>query len=486
MGHRSAGSTLLEIIIAATILVMVMGLVINALLSARGHEANAAALDDLSRDAERIRVRIQHELSRSGWHIPDGTTSESGESHIDPASGRLRGGSWLSADDRQIRYYPYVLGDAASLRNDAYFKHARIHPTLRVDAAAVAASLASATGAAADLLAQGFGAPVVDWYASYLKPDQRLVFLTALTYDPVRPCMTELDLANPAAPGDVAVEIAAYQRHLTLRTPPVLHFGSNTNSDLADWMTPSNHAVLNRSATVVMYPSPISWDGSAWQMRPALSSGDRAGVEYDAAGNPLAYGRPFDSGYLIDDANGSMRIVPQWDVTEWRGSTFPDARADAERQGGPLHARPSSEEVWRERMFAVVRSPLGAGYLGRLVLAYKGPVAGRQLGTGIGQHISADTSSGWAFIIDDIISDNVVRVAFDTYRTDRYAPTDDGNLDINQVRVRVFLARPDQVQHLAMKRLLTFTVTMRAKSAEQQRIDDSILLGTERPGLTRN
>ena len=67
-----------------------------------------------------------------------------------------------------------------------------------------------------------------------------------------------------------------------------------------------------------------------------------------------------------------------------------------------------------------------------------------------------------------------------------YAPTDDGNLDINQVRVRVFLARPDQVQHLAMKRLLTFTVTMRAKSAEQQRIDDSILLGTERPGLTRN
>ncbi len=476
MRSRSAFS-LPEIMIASTILVVVFGMVVTVLVSTNQHEASSATQDDVAESAEKIRRMITADLSLSGWHVPDGTTSDPdgdagpllGYSALETAgadAGRL---TRVLAADRQRRYYPYVIGTGTgqgplgaieSRENPTFFAHAQIAPALRVDTLRLGAAMSATMAPGADIDALGATAAAVrSFFASYTAPSQSLIYLRAFTYDG-----QNVLVADPIA-GPTAQERQNYERYLALGASdrgdlPQDRFTRPDNSDLALWTSPGNHAAIG-----VLFPSPVAENATsgAWTVR--------SGIAVSATGAQLeAYGRPFEAGYLVTGSDGTVRIQPQWETVDM-----------------PTHRRPLDEEVWRERMLTVVRSPRG-GFHGRLVRASKllRTTPARPTGSGLGQSITDPAVPGqWEFVVDRVISDSVARVVFDTYRTERFASTDQPRLDINHVRVRVYLTRPDFAVRSTQQRVLSFIVTMRAKNTEAQRADDALVLGTESPGFPR-
>jgi hypothetical protein len=143
-----------------------------------------------------------------------------------------------------------------------------------------------------------------------------------------------------------------------------------------------------------------------------------------ANGPPLdSYGRDLLGGYLDDRSSGSTLIRPKWDTMR---SVSPDP---------VLNITPSN---LRSCMYAVVPGPPGS--CGRLVRAVRaqigvpGQPAGGS-GNTIGNWISRDQATGIGMVIDAVLSDHVARIVFSTRRHD-------ASLQLNQVRVRVWLAAP--------------------------------------------
>ena len=93
----------------------------------------------------------------------------------------------------------------------------------------------------------------------------------------------------------------------------------------------------------------------------------------------------------------------------------------------------------REYMYAVVPSPF-SGFGGRLVRAFSVDFSNypdRGEGGRPGQWIARRDNVG--FVVDKVLSDDVTRIVFDTYRTD---PRSDkqGRVGLNEVRVRLYMA----------------------------------------------
>ena len=135
----------------------------------------------------------------------------------------------------------------------------------------------------------------------------------------------------------------------------------------------------------------------------------------------------------------------------------------------------------------MVRAP-NDQFLSRLVRAHKErlPSGGLPVGVEVAQQLTgATTTDDEVLVVDRVLSDNVVRITFDTYRTDLLLTSDAGRLDVNQVRVRIYLARLDRIQNTVLTKVVSTTLTMRAKNTETQRADDLVLLGPNRPGFPR-
>lgn len=455
------GFSLPEVIIASAILLSVMAAILQSLVSAKSYEATAAALDDLAADSERSLRAIAEDLTLSGWHIPDGTTSTPPSPDVPETAletsgsdaGRLSGDLGI---DRTRRYFPYVAGsgsgtsvggDTVTRTNATHFPHAALHADVVLDPtvhpAPLATQLAALRAPTADIDGISGATTAATWYRSFTQPSQSLIFLRVFTYDGIN----EFDLSLPEA-----TRRSLYGAYLGSRGP-VLQFGSSNDSDLATWKGAGNHAALQvRYASAVYEASP-----GEWTLR-------------DGIDGAKAYGVSLESGFVVTANDGTLRLQPQWETID-----------------PPTYQKPTSEDEWREYIYTVVR-PAYSTSLGRLVRASKivlgtpAPPVGVELGQRISAGGGADAE---AFVIDRILSDNVVRITFDTYRTDRMSATDQGRLGVNQISVRIYLAREDRVQHTILTKVAAATFTMQAKSTEAQRLEDLALLGPNRPGFPR-
>lgn len=440
--------TLIEITMATVILSTVMAIVLQFTVSARTHEASAAAQDDLAEDVLKISAALSDDFSLSGWHIPDGNTSGSaaglGEKAIETALGSLT--DQLDVDRRR-RYYPYVIGEGEGIPpggatanmprgNATFFNHAALATAIKPDLVAAAAYLETSTSnSVGDLAQAASGATgVLPWYGTFAKESQSLILLRCFTYDGT----------NALEHSDVARE-AKYQAYMNALGMPQIRFGGTTTADRSQWSTAGNNDTLG-----ILHASGIYEDYGNWIAR---------------IGDDTPYGVHLESGYVTTARDGSLKVYPQWETVD-----------------PPNHERPADEEEWREYLYTVVRSPR-SNRLGRMVRAHKHRLDTTTLtvGSEIGNSISSSprtTGSGqYVYVIDRVLSDNVVRVVFDTYRTDRIGPEDSGRLDVNQIRARLYMARPDlRGDNRVITRVVSLVLTMRAKNTSEQRNEDAALL----------
>lgn len=216
--------------------------------------------------------------------------------------------------------------------------------------------------------------------------------------------------------------------------------GSAFSGTTGAWQVPGNQANLG-----VLFPS--GWIESSPNVFTPR-------VDADSDGKPdTPYGVTLAGGWL-DTSTGDLRIMPQWETVE-----------------APTYTAVNDDEL-REYTYAVV--PTTQGY-GRLLRAYKRryastPTVQTAPPYNLGAVIAASGSYG--MVVDRILSDNVVRVIFDTCRTE-------GSLAVNQVRVRLYLARQALTRdRMVFYRTLETTVTMRTKNNEYWSDQDRARIGS--------
>jgi hypothetical protein len=286
---------------------------------------------------------------------------------------------------------------------------------------------------------------------------------TAFDYTWRDPSMVDLQLP-PGLPGDAAdattnftpAQRDAYLASFYARSQELIYLRIATGPWQA---TMDPHNVLfekfedgdwedltdaNRSALNVLYPN--GWEeyppGSG-QYRP------RPEIDVDADGIPeIPYGRIIFGGEL--QASGTdVSIVPQWETIDQ-----PDYDS-------------TTADVWREYMYAVIPSNFGVG---RLVRAQKVKMASETapvVGNEVGQFITP-TSGTYGMKVQEVFSENVARIVFETFRTD-------DTLEVNQVRMRIYFARPSlQNPNVIITKVEDVIMAMRTRSSES---DVSVDLG---------
>ena len=157
----------------------------------------------------------------------------------------------------------------------------------------------------------------------------------------------------------------------------------------------------------------------------------------------------------LNAASGTISVALQW-----------------EENGNPSFQAQNDADL-RMFTYAVVPTPNGTG-IGRLVRAFvRTQTSAPVMGTEPGQAIAY--ASNMAVIVDSVLSNNVTRVVFDTARHD-------AALEVNQVRMRVYLAK--QVigtQDLIVSSLVETTFAMRAKNNNADQGLDTANIGMPLP-----
>lgn len=389
--------TLVELTISLVILSAVTILTIESLVSARQLQGLASAEDEVNREAARIIEAMSVDIAESGWWFPDENLLPVG----------------LTAD-RAAAYFPYVhqqaLGAATEGLHTVFTYHARPESAVRILPGRFvgrANLLGHLRGGPADGETK-FGADRTGYLTSHYARSQELIFVRQATMGWT---------ADPSA------------RSLpTLRFPEYAPDGTTlidwSNDAGADYSNPGN---ANRIAAGVLMPS--AWERNPlgptpFQRRAYDADGDGAvavdeGVAIVAGSrvHPTPYGLALPSAKLTSATQ--LTLENQWE-------TIDQPNYDPNTLAQPL----------REYTYCVVPSPIG---MGRLVRAYTtrndAANAARPVGVDVGQRLPQSDAAPTRFlVVDQVLSDEVVRVVFDTFRTDP-------DLLINEVRVRLYLAR---------------------------------------------
>jgi prepilin-type N-terminal cleavage/methylation domain-containing protein len=416
------GFSLLEMAVAMVIFVAVLSAVLEFTLTTKQIGSLGEAEDDLNAEAVRVLQTIGTDISQSGWHFPDVAT-------VNVLADTFAG-------DRTQRYYPYVIqqdDDTGTAGNDEGLGGAFPHVTRSGDMVFIPIVPITATkeplpGTPGDAathfhpLSPGEAALYRD---SYYARSQELIFLRQVGNGWVQ---------NPRE----------YQA-------PTLNFGDIDQYKIAD-----NHAnigvafpngwieVRNLAGKIISYdrrpPPPLT-----------APDNERVGFAWKSGTLvPELYGIPVENGRLVYE-EGEVRIDPVWETVDAPDYLPMEANTDQ-----PI----PSADVPREFMYSVIPSAVG---LGRLVRAYSvTDVSGFPYGTGPGDRITP-AAIGAGMVIDQVLSEHVVRVVFDTYRT-----VDD--LEINEIRVRLYLARRQTSHHsLILHRTVESILTMRGKCTSEDK-----------------
>lgn len=430
MRTRINAFTLLEVMVALTIFMSVLIMVTQATIGTNQQFSLGEAEDRLFLENEQILTTIRNDLISSGWEIPSDQLEGSGQL------------STAAAVDRTKRYFPYAMIQAPNGEPQAdplgaglgtAFRHAWRDPALvRIPLPAILQP-----GTAADFDTAFGSANRAAWDASWHARSQELVFL-------------KVNLGDwSAAPWNG-----------TSTTNANVAF----NGPLADWMTGNHNGAPGNEQDSLGILHPCGWTevGTDTGIFSPIEDADLDGLPDEP------YGVPLDSA-ILDPA--TLELQPNWDTMNapdfgWRGSP-------------PAYVGPDPA-AYREYMYCVVPSTLG---LGRLVRAVKvADATGFAVGTDPGQRVAIDSAGTAGMVVDKVLSDDVVRIVFDTFRTTRDTnAADDVNeqLAVNQVRIRLFLARRSIANpSLIVNRMIDTVVSMRAKLSKSWVDQDAGLLGS--------
>ena len=405
------GMSLLEVVVGLALMGIAMAAVVQFLGSNRDVADFEAAEDELNRDASIVMRVLAADLSQSGWYSPGSTTLP-----ID----------WPT--DRTARYWPYVLWQTPLGANPTGFgfaQRAPSHVLLNLENKIMGFSLGETNSAH---VGATFGIANRQAYLnSFHAPSQELLFLKQITED-------KWD-----------------DKSVIRRAQSTIPFPDG------DWTDTSE---TNRAALGILHPSvwkettPGSnvWVGRAFDANGDGTIGLNEGL--DGSGKPLAsYGVPMMAAELNATDTSSFRFQTAWETV-----TAP-LYDSAAIQNGNL----------REYMYAVV--PTSSG-LGRLVRAFKDvPTVYPNARYGDPRSLlstGVDPISGIAYgmRVEEVLSDNVVRVVFDTARTDQ-------TLSLNQIRARIyFLCKSQHHEDVYVHKLLDVVFAMRARNTGVERASD--------------
>lgn len=457
--RAAAGFTLLEVVIAVALFLVASAAIFESLVGTKHLASLGAAKDQLDTDGNRILRAIAADLTTSGWEF------------IDPVDSSPYGGISAPAFDRSLRYYPMVQVQPSHDGLNTYGFNEKLKWTRIADPLRKLPDLPTVLpGDPAD----DETSPLTEdaWRRSFHARSQNLVFLrTAIG--------TWQQGQDPGSPTDRSVFASLTptqyeQRRPSQNQPETLNF---------------SYAPDGSPLTIIDWDPTASVNLDPLTGRVLDAHFTRLGVLhtsnfYDLPTNPgvwlqrfpdQPYGVTLDGGYYDSKDAENAPIKPKWESMR-----LPE--------GGPTLV-----DDLREYMYAVVPSPTALG-LGRLVRAYRvRGGAAYTLGTEVGQRITdvatdsdGDEPAAMAMVIDRVLSDDVVRIVFDTYRTVDAGQAQVTTLSVNQVRVRLYLAkrqatRPDQIIYRVIE--TSFAMRSRASSGDLALI--SGILGTVPIGIVR-
>ncbi len=399
---RTCGFSLMELMIVLA-LIAVFGTSLNmALEGMSGWSGKSSAEDAIADDVLRTWKTFNDDLGQGSWWVPD-TTQAFG----DPTF----------STDRSLVYAPFVSQPAitgAPIAGQPASGRLRIFgrsggSDVRFEGPPVAdltrlLGLKMLPGASGDrLLAPSAFATTSDYRQSYSAPSQELVFVRATNTLWNRSADRPAQVSN-LAPARIPV--------------PIDGFPGAT----AAWSASSNHTALG-----ILKPSGWQRSGSTWAQ---IGTGP--------------YGQVMDACYL------------------YTGSGALDLRLQLEQSGQPAFQLQDPSQV-RLFCYALIPSPNAMG-LGRLVRAYTTTGALPAIGNEEGQRIATDGTTG--LVIDRVISDNVVRVLFETARHAN-------DIGINNIRATIYFARASEKQRggqpIVIRREVTMVFTMRSANSWQDK-----------------
>lgn len=450
MTHRS-GLSILEMVIAILILTTATVVVMEAMTSSQRYAEAGEAQDDLSTGGMRILRSIASDLNGSGWLIPEVTLGVSASLTTN------------ESDDRTARYFPYVLSQrsGSSLQTSGTLSYLNRAASLIIDPTDLARRTTRLASPAAPIggtifpavLPTGEPGKMYDsskslwsttsatqatmYYDSFFAASQEFVFTRAATH----PSTWRADPRQP-------------DQGRLLRS---------FNGTRSQWSATASASLGPNSAAHtalgILYPS-------AWR-ETSPGSGTFEPIE-DADGNGLPdqpYGRPMETA-VLDPSNLTLNVYWETVATPSYDPQF------------PMSTQAAIDAI-REYHYAVVPSRLG---LGRLVRAMKIARTITPVTTipEIGDCI-ASNGSGSSMVVDQVLSDDVVRIVFDTYRTTGAL----GQLGVDQVRVRLYMAKASSGRFgraTVISHVVDTTLTMRAKNSDPLRSIDATQLGAS--GLT--
>lgn len=430
--RRRAGYSLIEMIIVLAISGLMMAALLQSMLGIRQYASTAEVQDDLNLEAQRILAIMREDLGASGWYLPTGQPD------------------LTTLNDRASIYFPYVQVQQAGKLGTRFPHHTRL-------------------GAAEDWVTithyPGLPGSTTDWDATSLDParyrtsfyarSQELIFLKVMmgTFNP-----------NSAQP---------------IFDP--IDFGDNNG---ATYATPERHADLG-IRTMAQWDRGTTWD--VLKGRWYLPNGSRKIYDADASGLWLR---------LAASSADELRMPLRWETM----TRYPNMVTTT--TGSTTATNIDLRDI-REYSYAVVPNR-GSANRGQLVRAYKKP--GRPLTDSGGNVTPMYTANDWvissadyqpdatlaafpsAMVVDRVLSDKVDRITFDTFRTDRMPnpnfPASStqqfiSGLEINQVRVRLFLSKRSSVDMGAAQRLMVeATLSMRSTSDTNAINDLATQLGT--------
>lgn len=406
--QRGAGFSLVEVIIVLAISGMMMAAMLQAMMGVRQYASTSEVQDDLNLEAQRIIAVIREDLGASGWYLPVGAP--------DPAN------------DRSNLYFPYVQVQQTGKLGSMFPHHDRIAYTAK-DWVTVT-HYPGLPGSTADSNATTLTPSV--YRTSFYARSQELIFLKVMkgAFNPngIQPLIEPVDFSDRNG-----ATYATANRHDALGIRTMGQWDRGT-----DWDVSKGRWYITVSGTRI-YDADVP---GIW-LRPAGAAG---------MGMPL-----------------------RWETM----TRFPN-----QTTSGTNPSIINLREI-REYSYAVVPNPM-SGNRGQLVRAYKKPAT--DIKDSAGNITPGVTASDWVIsagdynpdaaaaampsvmVVDKVISDKVDRITFDTFRTDAQDdPNNPGTtisgLEINQVRVRLFLSKKGSVDIGATQKLvIEATVSMRSTS----------------------
>ena len=441
--ERLAAYTLMEILISMTIFSVVLVAAIQATSALTSYDSLATAQDDLQNEGKAIIRRISDDMTLTSWYFPDSlniTAAPSTVTYPMDVAVNLADLRANMASDRGMRYYPFVQlqkSDASAAMGTScgslFLQHQRVSSLVRIpwplypqsttipllsevpgllndDIKLFDTAISDHGGVVPDTA--DYQAARKQFLLSYYARSQEIIFLQA----------TASAWKAKAPRKDGIVDADGGSLDFKNDGPPsVANFGGTKNA----WRAPGMHETLG-----IFHPSgwtPVK-DGTGvitgYSPRPTEPLNPAS-----ASANVEPYGVVMDGG-LLQDTSNLQRIGVNWRTVS-----------------GTAYAVPPVSDLL-EYSYCVVPSRFGMGCLVRAkrvsdatAAKYKhmNPAAGEW--AKVGSLVSSNNDDG--MIIDQILSDNVVRVVFETYRTSDSVPnvTAVTSLDINQIKVRIYMVR---------------------------------------------